>query len=459
MSLGLNQLLRMSALRNAVLMTAIFVVILIVAEIFLNAELERQVYAKIDHDLELSAENLSGSLNVPDVGTALAEGEGAIHIGMSVGFLTTAGENLGLLQPEIYAQTGIRTISEVDLFRSQYFIANSTGLIEDYSHHADQDTPAGWRVLVTQTDRGRLAVFAPIHEVEDALDLLPQIMWPISIAIVLMTLATGLVLGLLQQRRINQIQVAFEQIAEGNLGYRLAPESSRDDMDDLMHSFDSSAERLETSVQQMTDFSRNVAHELRTPLSELHLALEAMEDDPTQEAALSKSETVMRTFDAILRISWLSAPSDKSHMQPVDLNEIGQQLFDLYEDSVEESGQSLTLDLRAEWQVTGDRQLLMQLGSNLIENAMKYAGEGANITITAENDALSISDTGVGISEEDRERVLQPLFTLDGARSKGGTGLGLAVAQAIAKHHDAKLVLDKTAGGGLVVLVRFSKTT
>ncbi len=450
----LRKLLRMSALRNTLLLAAVFLAIILIAGSILRFELTRQVFDAIDDDLALNAQRFESAATASGPGDSIFNNLITAHSGVSFGYLSALGENFGPVRSVVFETLGFQNLTRAELFHDRRFAPVDSDNFEDHdAYHEWEDDPDLWRVLVTDIGPDRLAVFTPIHEIEDALDLLPQIMWPITIATVMATLVVGVFLGLVQQRRINKVQSAFEQIAIGNLGHRIQPQSSRDDMDDLMHGFDTAATRLETSVQQMRDFSRNVAHELRTPLSELHLALDNIEDGPEQEKAIAKADKVMRTFDAILRISRLSAGTDQSHMSPIDLNAIAQQLYDLYTDSVEEAGQSLTLNLGNCRTVTGDRQLLLQLGSNLIENSIRYAGDGALVSIQTDGNRLTIADTGPGIPARDRVNVLQPLFTLDGSRSRQGNGLGLALVKAIADHHGAILELSEGKEGGLTVSV------
>ncbi len=457
---ALRNFLRMSALRNSLLLAAVFLAIMLVAGSILRFELTRQAYDAIDDDLTLSAQSFEFATPTSN---ALHGDLNPAHIGISAGFISNTGENIGPVKSSVFETLGFQNLTRSELFSKMGSIAAELDDVEDHDdhhereddHHEWEDDPKLWRVLVENAREGRLAVFTPIHEVEDTLELLPKIMWPIAIVTVIATLIVGAILGLVQQRRINKVQNAFEQIASGNLDYRIEQKSSRDDMDDLMHGFDIAAARLEASVQQMRDFSRNVAHELRTPLSELHLALESIEDGPEQELALARADKVLRTFDAILRISRLSAGTDRSHMEPINLDELAQQLYDLYADSVDEAGQSLQLNLGNSKVIVGDRQLLLQLGSNLIENSIKYADDSAEISIRTDDKSLTISDTGPGIPAKDRAKVLQPLFTLDGSRSRRGSGLGLALAKAIADHHNAVLKLDEAKSGGLKVSLVF----
>lgn len=462
MFLGIDRLIRMSAMRNAIQLSILFIVIMVLAGIILRFELARQVYEEIDHDLEDYAQSIGDLLDEqPDIISYLLETGNGLRFYHSAGFASNQGAVLGPVNAMVFRHVGVRTLSAEDLFnRARLSDAiNIPGDMNDGLDEMDDRFDVDdfveaedWRVLIAQVDTGRIAVFTPVHEVDDVLDLLPAIMLPITLALIAITLLGGVFLGRHQQRRIDRIHDALSQIATGHLSFRLSPTKVRDDMDDLMVGFDEAAQKLETSIRQMSDFSRNVAHELRTPLTELRAALETEEGVGT---ALSKTDDIIRTFDAVLRISRLARANSKDHKEDVALNAVGQLLHDLYADSVDENGQSMALDLGPGSVVVGDRQLLIQLGSNLIENAMKYAGPDARITVRTGTRSLTIEDTGPGIPPEDRAKVIEPLFTGDQARRSGSTGLGLALANAIADHHNAMLALDETPGGGLSATIQF----
>lgn len=460
----IRRLIRMSALRYAIQFSALFIVIMIAAGFVLSLELSRQTHQEIDASLES---------RVADILTRTTENDRTVtwfnklqnnkHGGSTESFLTNDGQIIGSASIAAFAQEGYRTLNSEELFGERYVTSSEhefsphalDGLHADHTLEEELAETRSWRIYVQPIDSGKIAVYTSIHEVEDALELLPTIMLPITFVVVLTTIFGGCVLGLRQQARVKQIHDALGLIAAGDLSQRLAPLRQKDDIDELMVGIDGATEKLETSVRQLTDFSRNVAHELRTPLTELRAALEVAEGTSDLTIAIEKTNGLIRTFDAVQRISRLGRPGSATHFETIPLNNILKLLEDIYAESVAENQQTLSVESSTDRTIRGDLQLLAQMGSNLIENAMRYAGPGAVITIGASDNQLFVKDTGIGIPGRDFDKVLEPFYKRDTARNSAGTGLGLALVKAIAGYHNAQLELSETLGGGLTVIIRF----
>jgi signal transduction histidine kinase len=137
-------------------------------------------------------------------------------------------------------------------------------------------------------------------------------------------------------------------------------------------------------------------------------------------------------------------------MTPLDLGALATDIAELYGPAAEERGVTMRCEAVA-GKVAGSRQLLFQAISNLVDNALKYTPSGGLITLEASRVSasvdLTVRDTGPGIPEADRERVLKPFVRLDNSRSTPGSGLGLALVAAIARLHGARIVLSDNRPG------------
>jgi signal transduction histidine kinase len=225
---------------------------------------------------------------------------------------------------------------------------------------------------------------------------------------------------------------------------------------------------LMAALRQVTD---DIAHDLRTPLSRLRQRLEGAAGRATTpeawraeaEAAIAECDAILEVFAALLRIAQVEAGARREGFAPFDLSAVAESVAEVYAPAAEERGQALTAEVPPGIEAFGDRALVAQMLANLAENAVRHGREGGRVALAlrAEPDGgatLAVTDDGLGIPPEERERVLRRFVRLDPARGTPGSGLGLALVRAVAELHGARLALEDAApggGGGLRVVVRF----
>jgi signal transduction histidine kinase len=205
----------------------------------------------------------------------------------------------------------------------------------------------------------------------------------------------------------------------------------------------------------------SVAHDLRGPLTRLRNRLEsrAAAEAPSREEHMecgAQTEDVLATFNAHLRIARVESGAYRSAFATVDLGRIARDVCELYQAAADEQGIELVAALESQVEVFGDRELLAQALTNVLDNAVKYTPRGGRIAVelarTPETARLSVADSGPGIPLDDRERVLARFARLDQARSRPGNGLGLALVKAVAAQHHGKLVLGDNTPGLVVTM-------
>ncbi|QCI98318.1 sensor histidine kinase [Agrobacterium larrymoorei] len=259
-------------------------------------------------------------------------------------------------------------------------------------------------------------------------------------------------------KRIDRMSVATKKIMGGDLSQRLPQGRSGDEFDRLSGSLNAMLGRIEKLNEGLRQVSDNIAHDLKTPLTRLRNkaagALEDRDEDKRRaalEGIIAESDQLIRTFNALLMISRVEAGSIAAEMTDVDISAIAEDSAELYEPVAEEEGLTLTADIVPGLVVQGNRELIGQALTNLIDNAIKYAGgqEGekrlaVRLIQSDEGIVLSVADNGPGVPPEKRAEVIKRFVRLDESRSKPGTGLGLSLVEAVMELHGGELRLSDT---------------
>jgi signal transduction histidine kinase len=266
-------------------------------------------------------------------------------------------------------------------------------------------------------------------------------------------------------RRLGAMTAAAEGIIDGDLARRIPAGGSDDDLDRLAATFNRTLDRIAALMESLRQVSTDIAHDLRTPLTRLRQRLEASRTLESEAAradalagALEDVDAILETFSALLRIAQIESGARRAAFRPVDLSALAKSVVDDFAPSAEDAGQSLSLDRVGQVVVDGDRELLTQMLVNLIENALRHAGEKANVgvsaTVQGADAVVAVRDNGPGVPKGERARIFDRFYRLEQSRSTPGSGLGLALVAAIARLHGATLSLAD-AHPGLEVRVTF----
>jgi signal transduction histidine kinase len=225
--------------------------------------------------------------------------------------------------------------------------------------------------------------------------------------------------------------------------------------------------RVHTLMENMRQVSNDIAHDLRTPLTRLRQRLELAStsgaDAEFQRLSIERSiadvDDVLATFSALLRISRIQARERQAGFTPLDLSELFASMAEVYGPVAEDTGHIVTAQVQSGLGFKGDRTLLTQMLSNLIENAIHHtpAGTRINLSLSASPEGVvgCVEDTGPGIPAEEHKRVFQRFVRLDSSRTSPGSGLGLSLVAAIAELHRIPVTLGNRQPG-LAVMLRFA---
>lgn len=267
-------------------------------------------------------------------------------------------------------------------------------------------------------------------------------------------------------RRLETINRTSRDIMSGDLTRRIPVMGNRDELDGLATNLNQMLEQIERLMMGMREVADNIAHDLRTPLNRLRNKLEGAlignqsreETMVALESAIAEADGLISTFNSLLLIAEAETGAHRDTLEPVDLSEVIHDIADLYEPVAEDRGITLKFIAPAKVMVRGNRSLLARAAANLVENALKYSPKGGVVTVSAgangrdHRPTFSVRDTGPGIPEGDRERVLDRFVRLERARNTPGSGLGLSLVAAVARMHDAAIKLEDARPGLLATL-------
>lgn len=283
-----------------------------------------------------------------------------------------------------------------------------------------------------------------------------------------LAIAGGALLASRVQRRLDGIASTMVDVSHGRLDARIPLIGNGDDIDAVSAQVNAALERLSALVDGMREVSANIAHDLKTPLNRLQMILESAADktasgeDVSAELtdARAESQQINSTFDALLRIAQIEAGARKARFVDLDVGPIVETIGDVYADVAEDDGKSLSTTVvpDTKWYIHGDRDLLMQMLANLVENALRHCppGTAIGLSVTREGNQILIHvrDNGPGIPAGEREKVFRRLYRLDTSRTTPGSGLGLSLVKAVADLHGAAITLED-CNPGLGVTISF----
>ncbi|MFM9935347.1 MAG: sensor histidine kinase, partial [Novosphingobium sp.] len=348
------------------------------------------------------------------------------------------------------------------------------------------NVPADFEWTDMGIDRGGLRGLARVHheDLQGALHLVvgrdigsrvqlrrimaDAMLWGAAIALLLGTIGAMAVRGLFRSA-LADVSATAAAVSAGDLTRRVKVAGHSDEFDLLAETINDMLDRIARLMDGVRQVSNAIAHDLRTPIARARMRLEDAavhsrgEADLRQaiERAQSDLDGIVAVFQALLRIAEIEAGARRSAFARVDVAPLLTDLAELYEAAAEETGQTLAARIPPSAVVFGDRDMIQQAVANLLDNAMKFAPPSGVIRLSAHTVSgamggseleIVVADDGPGIPPQDRERATERFVRGESARSTPGSGLGLALVQAVAMLHGGALRLEDNAPGLRAVL-------
>ena len=267
---------------------------------------------------------------------------------------------------------------------------------------------------------------------------------------------------------IQKIRMATQKLADGELSTRVGDEvgNRRDELAVLAKDFDVMAERIETLVTSQQRLSRDVSHELRSPLARMNVALEIAKQKSNGDTApvLKRIETesnrLNEMISRLLTLSRLETGSQEFERSEIDLKSLVEQVVSDADFEANAVGKSVKIAEAENCRIIGNDELVASAVENVLRNAVRYTEDGSTVEVSLTSvdstATVSVRDHGGGVPEDELKKLFRPFYRVGEARdrSSGGTGLGLAIAEQAIKAHNGS-IHARNIPGGLVVEIGF----
>jgi signal transduction histidine kinase len=324
----------------------------------------------------------------------------------------------------------------------------SLALVQSYN------LPGGFRLLIGRDVHVRARLRSLLTD---------ALLWAVLVVVVMASVG-ALVVRSLFRHTLASVSATATAIAAGDFAQRVQLSGRGDEFDQLAETINDMLDRMARLMEGVREVSNAIAHDLRTPITRARARLEDAglhaETVPDLRAAIERAtadlDGIVAVFQALLRIAEIEAGSRRSAFAQIDLAPLVADVAELYGAVAEEKGITLSVSAPTHLPVYGDRDLIQQALANLVDNAVKFSPAGGAVrlstSVTAAGVDIVVADQGPGIPVADRARATERFYRGEIARNTPGSGLGLALVQAVAQLHGGNLRLEAAEPGLAAVL-------
>jgi signal transduction histidine kinase len=309
------------------------------------------------------------------------------------------------------------------------------------------------------SDRNALVIGREVDETREISHVVGQALAAGLLPALCLCLLAGAWLSMRAQKRVEEVNQRVQRIIAGNLRERLPHRNVDEPFSKLAAIVNVMLDEMETMIHALAGVGNDIAHDLRTPLTRARLALERGRTNATSldqlqtvvDKAIANLDQSLSIITSLLRLAEIENSRRSAAFASVPLHELLREVCDIYEPIAENKNVDLRVVVRQPRSVLGDRDLLFEAVANLVDNAVKFVPESGKVGIelirSEDNTVVRITDSGSGISEQEREVVLRRFYRSERMRSTPGVGLGLNLVAAIVKLHGFRLVIHSGPGG------------
>jgi heavy metal sensor kinase len=304
-----------------------------------------------------------------------------------------------------------------------------------------------------------LQIGESLEEDEEFLAIFREVFLPIM---AVMTIAAA-VMGWFMARRamtgVEEVTQTAIEISKGAFDRRVPVKVRGDEIERLATTFNYMLDRINLLIKEMREMTDNIAHDLRSPLARMRTAGEmalttSSVDEHKSIAAgmIEECDHLLGMINTMLDIAEAESGAAELVSEEVDMADMIRRACELFQPIAENNSVTMTMELPDRCLVLGEPRKLQRMVANLLDNALKYTPTGGTVTVSVNLDdgqiTISVSDTGVGISEEDLPHIFKRFHTCNKTQPQHGSGLGLSLVKAIARSHGGHVNATSRPGKG-----------
>jgi heavy metal sensor kinase len=314
----------------------------------------------------------------------------------------------------------------------------------------------------------------PTHQVHETLKAFYEYLWMVAPLVLLVASGGGYWLSRRALAPVDRLAKTARDISGASLSRRLETLHTGDELQRLSDTLNEMLDRIEAAFRRITEFTADASHELRTPVSlirtEAELALRhsrtAEEYHAALEHILAESERTTILLEQLLALARTDSGRESLEVRPFDLRGLLEQAAAAWESVLRARQMEFSTSFPPEeLPFLGDEPALRRVLDILLDNALKYSPQPGRVSLNLTRDVhratIQVTDSGIGIPHEERQKIFERFYRVDKARSRsmGGAGLGLSIARWIVQQHGGTIEVRSTPGEGSVfeVILPLSK--
>jgi len=463
----INSIRHTLAFRLTLWYAGLFMLTSCVAFLFFYFLITSVIRDRTDQDLLGEARTLSSVLRVEGIDAvqrqviikAQAAGEKKVFFRL----LSFAGQEFSSSNMSYWRDIGIGNAAINQLIREKRPVFDTTSLPD-----------RRYKIRILYTIIGRSIILQLGQSMEDYTRFI-EVFRKIFVATMASLFVFAAIMGWFMARRavagVETVTQTARQISEGSLKERVPVKKHQDEIDQLAITFNLMLDRIQALVNGIREMSDNIAHDLKSPItrirgiSEVTLTTGASDKDYETMAAstIEECDRLLDMINTMLVISKTEHGVNKLDNQEVDITAIVRDACELFQSPAEDKAVRLICDAPGNFSIYGDNRLIQRMIANLLDNAIKYTPSGGtvHVSVQPENNyfvAITVKDTGVGISDGDISRIFERFYRCDPSRSEAGIGLGLSFARAIARAHGGDITVASIPDKGSTFTITLPQT-